>query len=477
MALQTDYLIKGGGASAMGFLDAMFHHSQATFTVVDRDAAPGGHWNHAYPFARLHQPHDFYGLASRPLGDDRIDLHGTNAGLVNLPSGTQVANHYQRAMEEVFLPSGRVVYHPMSQLNDDGEIVSLLSGKRQQTEVRRRVVDATHLETAIPLTHRRSFEVAAGVHCIPPNDLPRSAPGHARFVVIGGGKTGLDCVSWLLDRGAEPTAITWVVSRDAWWSNRRALQSAGPLRCGSLEMLYRQSEVMAQAASVAAYCDGMEQCQAWLRVDTQIGPTMYHAATVTQAELQRLGDLGSIVRSGKLLQIEPGRMTLQGGCVDVPAGALHIDCSASALSANRLDRTPVFSPGRIDLQFIRFPGLCLSAALTGIIEALVESDAEKQGMTQVAPMIDTVEDWIDRSVVNAGNQQAWMGHDAVRAWLGSCRLDAVAAMMRAVPADDVLACRWRDRLRELAPAVAANMRRLRAPPNLPAAGRQAPRGG
>lgn len=155
-------------------------------------------------------------------------------------------------------------------------------------------------------------------------------------------------------------------------------------------------------------------------------------------------------------------MTLQGGCIDSPAGALYIDCSASALSRNCLDRTPVFSPGRIDLQFIRFPGLCLSVALTGIIEAFVESDAEKQRMTQVAPMIDTVEDWIDRFVVNAENQQAWMGHEAVRSWLGVCRLDAVAAMMRAVPADDVVACRWRDRLRELAPGVAANMRRLRS---------------
>lgn len=152
MALQTDYLIKGCGASAMGFLDVMFHHTQATFTIVDRNAAPGGHWNHGYPFVRLHQPRDFYGLASRPLGDDRIDLDGTNAGLINLPSGSQVADHYQRAMEEVFRPSGRVVYHPMSELNEDGEIVSLLSGRRQRIDVRRRFVDAAHLETSIPLT-------------------------------------------------------------------------------------------------------------------------------------------------------------------------------------------------------------------------------------------------------------------------------------------------------------------------------------
>ncbi len=462
MALQTDYLIKGCGASAMGFLDVMFHHTLATFTIVDRNPAPGGHWNHAYPFVRLHQPHDFYGLASLPLADGHIDLAGTNAGLVNLPSGAQVADHYRRAMDEVFLPSGRVVYHPMSELSNDGEIVSLLSGRRHQVDVRRRFVDATHLETIIPLTHRRPFGVETGVECIPPNDLPRLAPGHSNFVVIGGGKTGLDCVSWLLDQGAEPASISWVVSRDAWWSNRRSLQSAASLRAGSLDMLCRQSEVMASATTVAECCEGMESCGVWLRVDAQIQPTMYHAATVTQAELESLRGLGRIIRDGKLLQVEPGRMILQGGSSGSPVGTLYIDCTASALSHNRFDRTPVFSPGRIDLQFIRFPAICLSVALIGIIEACVESEAEKKQMTQITPMIDTVEDWIDRIVTNAENQQAWMGHEAVRSWLGSCRLDAVAAMMRAVQADDAEAVRSRDRLRELSANVVANMRRLQA---------------
>jgi len=41
MDLQTDDLIQECGASAMGFLDAMFHRTTATFTIVDRNAAPG----------------------------------------------------------------------------------------------------------------------------------------------------------------------------------------------------------------------------------------------------------------------------------------------------------------------------------------------------------------------------------------------------------------------------------------------------
>ena len=310
MALQTDYLIKGGGASAMGFLDAMFHHSRATFTIVDRNDAPGGHWNHGYPFVRL----------------------------INLPSGAQVADHYQRAMEEVFRPSGRVDYHPMSELNDDGEIVSLLTGRRQRVEVRRRVVDATHLETAIPLTHRRSFEVAAEVRCIPPNDLPRLAPGHARFVVIGGGKTGLDCVSWLLDRGAEPAAITWVISRDAWWSNRRALQSAGTLRSGSLEMLCRQSEVMATASSVATASSAAKASSAAAGASSSAaGATVRRLVARRRADPtddvpRRNGDEGgtSTTRSSRLhrsqRQAAPDRTRTHD-----PSGWLHRFASGSSL--------------------------------------------------------------------------------------------------------------------------------------------------
>jgi len=52
---------------------------------------------------------------------------------------------------------------------------------------RRRFVDGTHFETASPLTHRRSCEVAPAVICVPPNDLPQRAPGHGSFVVLGGG--------------------------------------------------------------------------------------------------------------------------------------------------------------------------------------------------------------------------------------------------------------------------------------------------
>jgi len=54
--LETDYLVIGCGAAGMAFTDALVSDSDADVVMVDRRHAPGGHWNDAYPFVRLHPP-------------------------------------------------------------------------------------------------------------------------------------------------------------------------------------------------------------------------------------------------------------------------------------------------------------------------------------------------------------------------------------------------------------------------------------
>ncbi|MEZ5265317.1 MAG: hypothetical protein R2755_26860 [Acidimicrobiales bacterium] len=189
----------------MAFVDTMFHETDATFTLIDRRPAAGGHWNDSYPFVQLHQPASCYGVASLPLGSGRIEDSGYNEGLPSLASGPAVVAHFHQALRETMLPSGRVRFIPMAEHLGDGDYVSLLSGERGHVEAAT-MVDATLLQTSIPLTHRRSFEVAAGVACVPPNDLPRQAPSSTHITVLGAGKTGFDCVSWLLANGAPPGA-------------------------------------------------------------------------------------------------------------------------------------------------------------------------------------------------------------------------------------------------------------------------------
>src|SRR5271155_375179 len=83
-AITADYLIMGAGATGMAFADSVLTETEATLVIVDRRDRPGGHWNDAYPFVRLHQPAAYYGVNSWPLGSGEKDATGLNKGFYEL---------------------------------------------------------------------------------------------------------------------------------------------------------------------------------------------------------------------------------------------------------------------------------------------------------------------------------------------------------------------------------------------------------
>jgi NAD(P)-binding Rossmann-like domain len=223
----TDYLIIGSGAVGMTFADQLLTDTNANIVIVDRHHMPGGHWNDAYSFVRLHQPSAFYGVGSSQLGSNRIDVSGLNRGYYELASGAEIVSYFDKLMQERFLPSGRVQYFPMCDYLGDGRFVSLLSGAIQQVAFKR-LVHATFLDTQVPSTHTPSFQVAEHIKLVTPNLLPISAPGHQRFAILGGGKTGMDVGIWLLQMGVRPENIRWIMPRDSWLQNRDTTSPATP---------------------------------------------------------------------------------------------------------------------------------------------------------------------------------------------------------------------------------------------------------
>ena len=227
--LQIDYLVIGAGAAAMAFVDTLLSESaDATVLMVDRQQRPGGHWNAAYPFVRVHQPSAYYGVASRELSSGGKDLAGINVGMDSLASGAEVLAHFEQVMQQRFLPSNRVRWLPMSEVLRDGSqpiespigaqphsvhsVRSLTSGQVQTVHARK-VVDATHAQTAVPSTHPPKYSVAPDVKCIPLNDLPKIKRPYANYTVVGAGKTGMDAVLWMLENGVPPQRIRWVMPR------------------------------------------------------------------------------------------------------------------------------------------------------------------------------------------------------------------------------------------------------------------------
>src|SRR5262245_58240669 len=153
--LTADYLIVGAGALGMTFADELLTHSEASMVIVDRHHMPGGHWNDAYPFVRLHQPSALYGAGSRQLASARIDEAGPNRGYFEQASGPEILSYFDGLMRERFLPSGRVRFFPMSEYDGEGRIRSLLSGEITAVEVRAKTVDASYFKTSVPSTHTR----------------------------------------------------------------------------------------------------------------------------------------------------------------------------------------------------------------------------------------------------------------------------------------------------------------------------------
>ena len=127
--IETDYLVIGTGATAMAFVDTLLsERADARVVMVDRQHRPGGHWNDAYAFVRLHQPSEWYGVASRELSHGTKDATGFNAGLYGLALGAQVLAYFDQVMQQCFLPSARVRWLPMSEYSA-GRMANTTSGR------------------------------------------------------------------------------------------------------------------------------------------------------------------------------------------------------------------------------------------------------------------------------------------------------------------------------------------------------------
>lgn len=475
--LEADYLIIGAGAVGLAFADTLVAESDATMLIVDRHGLPGGHWNDAYPFVALHQPSAFYGVASLPLGSGRIDHGGPNAGLMELASGAEVLAHFQHAMQRQLLPSGRVRYHPMSEVRSVGgvhQVVSLLSAETVEVRVRRRVVDATYFGSSVPSTHTPAFAVEGTARLLTPNQLPHlwRLPGEAprHFVILGGGKTAMDTAMWLLGCGALPAQITWVRPRESWLIDRRTVQPTMAHFEAVMGAQVALLEALAQAATADELFERQEAAGAMLRIDPSSRPTMFHYATISAHEVAQLRRIDQVVRGGRVQALQPDALVFADRRVPVPAGSVFVDCTASAVA--RRPTVPVFQDGRIVLQMVRVPQPAFSAALVAHLEARDGDDAARNAMTSPIPLPDGLDDYARATLVGLMNQMRWSQDKALRAWIRDCRLDGFGRLVAAVDPADAGKASLLERMKAASPGVMAAAPRWMAPAGL--AGLQSP---
>jgi hypothetical protein len=454
--IETDYLIIGAGASAMAFADEILSQSTSSIVIVDRRDSPGGHWNDAYPFVRLHQPSEFYGVNSRELGHGVKYVSGANKGLYNLASGSEVLAYYDQVMQQRFLPSGRVQYFPMCNVTSDSRFESIATGQSYSFVAKKAIVDAAYCTFEIPATNQPKYQVSSGVQCIPPNQLPKTAKPTDRYAIVGAGKTAMDVGLWLLDRGINPDRICWIIPRDAWFINRANVQPGEEFFLNSFGSVASQLEALAAAESISDLFDRLEAAEQLLRLDGNVRPTVYRCAVVSKDELVQLRRIKNVVRMGYVQAVQQERMILDRGQIPMSVDDLIINCTASGIS--RRPMVPIWSGKRITLELIRTCQPLFSAAFIGFVEATFGDDASLKNSLCAPvpfPVVDT--DWLTMLAVTTKNRVAWRAYPQIEKWLAQSRLNGYFALAAQVKPDEVDKVAVLKRLQEAATAASSKM--------------------
>jgi hypothetical protein len=455
----ADYLIMGAGAAGMAFADTLLTETDATLAIVDRHHRPGGHWNDAYPFVRLHQPSSFYGVSSHPLGSGAKDQVGFNKGFYELASGPEIVSYYDQVMRQRFLPSGRVQYFPMCNLDADGTVTALLSGERRRA-VGRKFVDATYLHPTVPSTRPPLYAIGPGVTCIPPNALPGIAHAHGTFVVIGAGKTGMDSCLWLLENKVDPANICWIVPRDFWMLNRAFRQPGADFFHRTMGGMVTQFEAVLDAQSVDDLFVRMEACGLMLRLDPAVTPPAFHCAVLSEGEREALRRVRNVVRLGRVKRIDKDQVVLDHGDFTPSRDSLYIDCTASGIPT--VPPKPMFAGDRITLQWVRFCQPLFSAAFIGHVEASFSDEAEKNRLCCPVPMPRVPADWLRMWAVTLKNVEAWSTAGGISEWIAGTRLDASAKLARDLSETDPDAADMVKRFKQVSKEAAAKIPHLLA---------------
>lgn len=409
LLVQTDYLVVGAGAAGMAFVDSLIHNTDAHVVLLDRRHSAGGHWLDAYPFVRLHQASEFYGVVSTPLGNGERQIDGPEAGMYQRAAAPDIVAFYAHVLEDM-IASGKVTFYPNCEYLGGRRWMSRLTGEHFAVPESCRVVNAHYLAPEIPAETAPPFGVADGVRVLPVNDLVSLAEIPSQFVIVGSGKTATDAIVWLFGNGVDPDAICWLRPRDPWMFNRAVVQPDPVIYLGQVADIL---EAAREATSPDDLFLRMEAAGVMLRIDPQVIPTMAKTPTLAQWELDRLKTVEHVVRLGHIRHVEPGRIVCTGGETPIDRNALVVHCAASGLRYRPL--VPLWGDEEITLQNVA-TGPIFGAALAGYVEATRDDDAEKNRLCPPHAYPDTPADWPRSIVQGARGSQALATQPDVKRW-------------------------------------------------------------
>jgi len=328
------------------------------------------------------------------------------------------------------VPSGRVRFFPNCEYAGNSSFASNVSGEQFTVTSGHKVVDATYMNVSVPSMRPPAYDVADAVTCVPVNDLPKHAAADRDYVIVGGGKTAMDAVLWLLANDCDPAAIRWIMPRDSWMLDRSFIQPGEQFAANNLRFTLDPLKAAVAASDLDDLFARLEQAGSLMRLDPAVTPTMYRCATVTRAELEQLQRVTQVIRMGRVSAINAREIVLAEGSVPTAETTVHVDCSADGL-ANR-PAVPVFAGDTITLQAVRTCQQVFSAAFLALLEATYETDDEKNALSTPVPHPNTHLDWLRTQMQSGINSFLWRQDEALSSWLTEARLDPFSVIRSAV---------------------------------------------
>jgi hypothetical protein len=353
-------------------------HSTATIVIVDRNSRPGGHWTKAYPYVKLHQSSCYYGVNSVKLGKHR-DKYGNEVYDVHdRATGAEVLDYYQTVLDK-FVATGRVrCFFNAEHQNDAANTIVVRNRTVLSDETvfcvkcRKLVTVATNV--TVPSMRKPLIPVHESVDFVPLNELSsRVDTGkYTNYVVFGNGKSGIDAVAHLvLAKRVDPSNITWILGRDAWYYLRDSFQD------------YYDSNwlfgKLTSAASVTETFLRYETDGLVCRLDLNVLPTVFKGAMVGTTEFETIRRVPNVVRKGRAVSVGAREILLERGTLWFdPSTTLLVDCMVDNQYGYTFDENfTIFQAGRITLgPEISIFNPSFSSAIIAFLECAIPDDDE-----------------------------------------------------------------------------------------------------
>jgi len=327
-------------------------------------------------------------------------------------------------MQKDFLPSGRVQYFPNCIVTDGGNVQSKENGKEISLKSTK-FVDSTFMNVQIPFKNKPSFPIEDSVTCEPVNSLVDLVNEESQFVIIGGGKTGMDAIIWLLENNKEANDIHWIIPRDSWILNREFIQPGKFLEQSQIKFA-EQMIAIAESTDKNDAFERLEDIKFLFRINPNINPTMYRCATITEIELKLLQKIENVVRDGHVKEITKNGIEMESGLHKFPQNTIYIDCTSDGLAKREVQ--PIFNGEMITLQTVRFCQQVFSAAFIAHVELMNKSEEEKNSICTVVPHPDSADDFFRVNLAAAINSFNWSQDEDITSWLNSSRLDGLSKL-------------------------------------------------